>query len=153
MDILKLENQLCFPLYAASRELVKQYTPHLDKIGLTYTQYIVMLVLWEQDQIGAKQLGELLHLDSGTITPVVKKLEQKGFVVRHRGVEDERTMTVMLTESGEALKKQAADIPVHMATCLNLNVKEASTLYRLLYKILQGPDDDRKSGRRRSATP
>lgn len=138
MDKLKLENQLCFPLYAASREIVKQYTPHLDAIGLTYTQYIVMLVMWEQKQIGAKQLGELLFLDSGTITPVVKKLEQMGLVTRSRGTEDERTLNVTLTAKGENLKEKAAVIPAEIVKCLKLNQEEAVTLYQLLYKVLDG---------------
>ena len=136
MDALKLERQLCFPLYAAAREMVKQYTPLLDEIGLTYTQYLVMLVLWEHKQAGVKQLGELLYLDSGTITPVVKKLEQTGLVIRSRGTEDERMMNVILTEKGEALKVQAAAIPRRAARCLNLNKKEVLTLYSLLYKML-----------------
>lgn len=138
MDKLKLENQLCFPLYAASREVVKQYTPHLDAIGLTYTQYIVMLVMWEQKQIGAKQLGELLFLDSGTITPVVKKLEKMGLVIRSRGTEDERTLNVTLTAEGETLKERAAVIPTEIVKCLKLNQEEAVTLYQLLYKVLDG---------------
>lgn len=136
MDLLKLERQLCFPLYAASREMVKQYTPWLDEIGLTYTQYLVMLVLWEHQQAGVKQLGELLYLDSGTITPVVKKLEQTGLVIRSRGTEDERMMNVILTDKGKALKAQAAAIPRSVARCLNLNKEEALTLYSLLYKML-----------------
>lgn len=138
MEALKLENQLCFPLYAASREVVKRYTPLLDEIGLTYTQYIVMLVLWEEKKIGAKRLGELLYLDSGTITPVVKKLEQLGLVTRSRGIEDERTLNVMLTEKGEALKEQAVKIPQQLSQCLNLNHEEAAALYQLLYKLLDG---------------
>lgn len=144
MDSLKLENQLCFPLYASSREIVKQYTPYLDKIGLTYTQYIVMLVMWEQKQIGAKQLGELLFLDSGTITPVVKKLEHMGLVTRRRGTIDERTMDVMLTAAGEELKEKAATVPMQIAQCINLNSDEAAILYKLLYKILNGCKESNK---------
>lgn len=138
MESLKLSNQLCFPLYAASREIIKLYTPYLDEIGLTYTQYIVMLVMWEHKQIGAKKLGELLYLDSGTITPVVKKLEQMGLVTRRRGTIDERTMDIILTEEGEKLKEKAAAIPEQIARCVNLNDKEAKMLYKLLYKILKG---------------
>ncbi|MDR2899504.1 MAG: MarR family transcriptional regulator [Clostridiales bacterium] len=136
MDGLKLENQLCFPLYAASREVIKQYAPHLEEIGLTYTQYIVMMVLWEHRQIGAKQLGELLFLDSGTITPVVKKLEQMGFLSRSRGTEDERTMNISLSKEGEKLREHAVPIPSRVAKCLNLNPEEAAVLYKLLYKML-----------------
>ena len=138
MESLKLSNQLCFPLYAASREIIKLYTPYLDEIGLTYTQYIVMLVMWEHKQIGAKKLGELLYLDSGTITPVVKKLEQMRLVTRRRGTIDERTMDIILTEEGEKLKEKAAAIPEQIARCVNLNDEEAKMLYKLLYKILEG---------------
>lgn len=141
MDSLKLENQLCFPLYAASREVVKQYAPYLSNIGLTYTQYIVMLVLWERELIGAKQLCELLYLDSGTITPVVKKLEQMGHVTRRRSKEDERAIYISLTDAGTALKKRAAEIPAKMAQCLALSDEEARTLYKLLYKVLQKRSD------------
>ncbi len=137
MDVLKLENQLCFPLYAASREIVKKYTPYLNEIGLTYTQYIVMLVLWEHKQIGAKQLGELLYLDSGTVTPVVKKLEQMRLVERRHGTQDERTVDVVLTDQGAALKEKAVTIPERMRHCLNLDQEAAGTLYKLLYKILE----------------
>ena len=136
LDALKLSNQLCFPLYAAAREVVKQYTPYLEKIGLTYTQYIVMLVLWEKKQIGAKQLGALLFLDSGTITPVVKKLEQAGLVKRIRGTVDERTLDIILTPEGEAVKGKAATIPNEIAQCIHLNTEEATTLYTLLNKML-----------------
>ncbi len=136
IDALKLRNQLCFPLYAASREIIKQYTPYLEEIGLTYTQYLVMLALWEHKQIGAKRLGELLYLDSGTTTPVVKKLEQLGLVKRSRGTEDERTMSIVLTREGEALREKAAGIPIRIQNCLHLDQEEALTLYTLLYKIL-----------------
>ena len=138
MDQLNLSNQLCFPLYAASREIIKRYTPLLEKIGLTYTQYIVMLVLWEKKQIGAKQLGELLFLDSGTITPVVKKLEQMELISRSRGTIDERTMDIILTSKGEVLKKKALNIPAKLKQCISLDWEESATLYRLLYKILEG---------------
>lgn len=136
VDILKLENQLCFPLYAASREIIKQYTPHLNEIGLTYTQYIVMLVLWEKREVGAKKLGELLYLDSGTITPVVKKLEQMGLLKRVRSTQDERTLTIVLTNQGEALKEKAHRIPEKIADCVKLNKEEAVMLYQLLYTLL-----------------
>ncbi len=136
MDTLKLEHQLCFPLYAASREVVKQYTPFLADIGLTYTQYIVMMVMWEHRQIGAKQLGELLYLDSGTITPVVKKLEQLGLVIRRRSATDERTVNIELTAQGLTLREKAVDIPRQMEQCINLDQEEAAMLYKLLYKML-----------------
>ncbi|MBO5373170.1 MAG: MarR family transcriptional regulator [Lachnospiraceae bacterium] len=135
-DVLKLENQLCFPLYACAKEIVRIYRPFLDEIGLTYTQYIAMMVLWEKKQVSVKELGEFLYLDSGTLTPVLKKLEQKGYIKRCRSKEDERVLIVTLTESGEELKKQAVEIPTQMGKCVALDEEEARTLYRLLYKIL-----------------
>ncbi|MBQ9797960.1 MAG: MarR family transcriptional regulator [Clostridia bacterium] len=135
-DILKLQNQLCFPLYAASREVVKKYRPHLDALGLTYTQYITMMVLWEHREITVKALGEQLLLDSGTLTPVLKSLESKGFVNRKRSTVDERLVTVTLTESGEGLKVAAARIPAKVASCIGLEPQEAAQLYTLLYKVL-----------------
>lgn len=136
MDVLKLENQLCFPLYAAAREVVKKYTPFLKEIGLTYTQYVTMMVLWEKEQIGVKKLGEALYLDSGTLTPLLKKLEAQGLVTRERSSEDERNLIVTITEKGEALKERASVVPAQMAQCINLSQEEAGTLYKLLYKLL-----------------
>ena len=135
-DIQKLGNQLCFPLYACSREMIKLYTPILDEFGLTYTQYITMLVLWEKKVVTVKQLGEALYLDSGTLTPLLKKLEAKGLVRRTRSEEDERNLIVTLTEAGEAMKEPAEIIPKQMATCVNLTPEEAKECYRLLYKLL-----------------
>ncbi len=137
IDVLKLENQLCFPLYACSREVVKKYKPYLDEIGLTYTQYIAMMVLWEKKTVNVKSLGECLYLDSGTLTPLLKKLETIGLVTRSRSEKDERNLVVSITEKGEALKNQAKTIPERMAACLNLNTQEAGTLYTLLYKMLR----------------
>ena len=137
-EMLKLGNQLCFPLYACSREIVKKYHPLLDEIGLTYTQYIVMLVMWEDRKISVKQLGERLYLDSGTLTPVLKSLEAKGFVTRRRSAEDERVLIVELTEEGESLRETAVDIPPRIGCCVQLTPDEAGELYRLLYKILGG---------------
>ena len=133
---LKLENQLCFPLYACSKEIIKQYKPFLDKIDLTYTQYITMMVLWEDKQIGVKALGEKLYLDSGTLTPLLKKLEAKGLITRHRSKEDERNLIVTITEAGEALRDEAVDIPMDMGKCVDLSPDEAMVLYQLLYSIL-----------------
>lgn len=135
-DALKLENQLCFPLYACAKEIVRIYRPFLEEIDLTYTQYITMMVLWDKKQVSVKELGEFLYLDSGTLTPVLKKLEQKGYIERCRSKEDERVLVVTLTESGEELKKQAVKIPEQMGKCVALNEDEARTLYQLLYKIL-----------------
>lgn len=135
-DVLKLENQLCFPLYAAARTVEKRYYKLLSEIDLTYTQYITMMVLWEEKEISVKALGERLFLDSGTLTPVLKSLEKKGFVKRERSKTDERVVMVSATKQGENLRKKAEDIPTKIAACFNLKEEEAVTLYKLLYKVL-----------------
>ena len=137
-EALRLENQLCFPLYACARETVKRYKPFLDEIGLTYTQYITMMVLWEHRQVTSKALGEKLYLDSGTLTPVLKKLEEKGLVTRARDPQDERNLIVTLTDAGEALKVPAAGIPHKMAACVRLSRKDVQTLRTLLLRLLSG---------------
>ncbi|MBR0135970.1 MAG: MarR family transcriptional regulator [Clostridia bacterium] len=133
---LLLENQLCFPLYACSKEIIKRYRPFLDELGLTYTQYLVMLVLWEKQNLTSKELGQMLYLDSGTLTPVSKKLEEKGLLSRRRSGNDERNLLVWLTEDGDALKLRAAHVPQSLAACVKLDAGEARELYRLLYKFL-----------------
>ena len=135
-DALKLENQICFPLYACSREIVKRYKPFLDEIGLTYTQYIAMMVMWERKSVNVKELGECLYLDSGTLTPLLKKLESKGFVTRMRSDKDERNLVVAITDEGEKLKDKAVEIPFQIAGCTNLTPEEGVQLYGILYKIL-----------------
>ncbi len=135
-DNLKLENQLCFPLYACAKEVTRRYKPFLDEIDLTYTQYITMMVMWERKELNVKELGECLYLDSGTLTPLLKRLEQKGLLTRERSKEDERTLIVRITEEGENLKKLAADIPNEMQGCIHLSQEEAKVLYSLLYKVL-----------------
>lgn len=135
-DSLKLENQLCFPLYAASREMIKQYKPYLDELDLTYTQYIAMMLLWEQKCMTVKEMGECLYLDSGTLTPLLKKLESKGLLTRVRSTVDERNLNVTITQEGEALKERAVVVPAQMAKCCNLEPEEAIALYRILYKLL-----------------
>ena len=135
-DALKLENQLCFPLYACSKEIVRKYKPFLDELDLTYTQYIAMMVLWEHRQISVKDMGALLYLDSGTLTPVLKKLEQKGYLVRARDSEDERVLNVTITELGEKLKEDAVLVPKKMGCCVCLEKEDADELYRLLHKVL-----------------
>lgn len=135
-EALRLSNQLCFPLYAASKEVVKRYTPLLSALDLTYTQYIVMMVLWEKGEVSAKALGDCLYLDSGTLTPVLKCLETKGLVERRRSAEDERVLLCKITEKGVALREKAIDVPHQMATCVRLTPEEGQTLYRLLYKLL-----------------
>ena len=135
-DPLRLENQLCFPLYACAREVVKMYKPFLDAIDLTYTQYVTMMVLWEAGETTSKAIGERLHLDSGTLTPVIKKLEEKGLVTRRRAPEDERNLEVAVTDAGRALREQAVDIPAQVGRCMAITPEEAGTLYQLLYKLL-----------------
>ena len=125
---LRLENQLCFPLYAAAREIIKQYRPFLDDLDLTYTQYITMMVLWAEGEISVKLLGKRLHLDSGTLTPLC--------VTRCRSAEDERVLLVRLTEAGKALEDAALRVPEQMRACVRLSPEEAATLHRLLYKLL-----------------
>lgn len=135
-EALKLEKQLCFPLYVAAKEIVKLYKPFLKDIELTYTQYITMMVLWEVDSITVKDLGRRLHLDSGTLTPLLKRLEAKGYLKRIRSQEDERLVNINLTDEGEGLKKVASQIPSKLANCLDLSAQDAEDLYRLLYKII-----------------
>ncbi|MBD5470072.1 MAG: MarR family transcriptional regulator [Lachnospiraceae bacterium] len=137
-DCLKLENQLCFPLYACSKEVIRRYKPYLDKLDLTYTQYIAMMVMWEKKEVTVKELGECLYLDSGTLTPLLKKLEEKNYVVRNRSKEDERNLIVSVTEEGERLKEQAIQIPENLSACVNMEPQEAQQLYQLLYKLLDG---------------
>jgi len=135
---LKLENQLCFPLYACAKEIVRSYKPFLDPLDLTYTQYIAMMVLWEREQVSVKELGECLWLDSGTLTPVLKKLEAKGYIKRSRSETDERTVLLTVTRSGWDLREQAAGIPEQVGAGLCLTQEEAGTLYALLHKTLAG---------------
>ena len=135
-DALLLQNQLCFPLYAVSKEVVRLYKPFLDEIGLTYTQYIAMMVLWEKRSLTVKELGEYLYLDSGTLTPLLKKMEAQGLVSRQRNAADERSVIVSVTAQGEALRARAATRPERLGACLPLSKGEADTLYQLLYKVL-----------------
>ena len=133
-----LDRQLCFPLYACAREVVKRYTPYLEEIGLTYTQYITMLVLWETPCMTSKQIGKRLRLDSGTLTPVLKKLEQRGLILRRRDEADERNLLVELTEDGKNLREHAVEIPQRLGACLNLTPEDAVQLYTLLHRMLDG---------------
>lgn len=135
-DCLKLKSQLCFPLYACSKEIIRRYKPFLDKFDLTYTQYITMMALWENESMNVRELGLVLFLDSGTLTPVLKKLESKGYLERKRSKEDERNLIVTVTEKGWELREEALSIPGSMSSCVNLEPEEASELYRLLYKVL-----------------
>ena len=135
-ESLKIGNQLCFPLYACSKEIIRKYKPYLDALDLTYTQYIVMMVMWDKKKVNVKTLGENLYLDSGTLTPVLKKLESKGYIKRERSEKDERNLVVTLTEDGEALKEKAVNIPKKVGSCVCLSSEESKTLYDLLYKII-----------------
>lgn len=137
-DPLKLDNQLCFPLYACAKEVVRRYTPLLDKLDLTYTQYITMMVLWEEESVGVKELGSRLYLDSGTLTPLLKKLEAKGYVKRARSTLDERRVMASLTPKGRALYQEALEVPAAAAQCVTLDPEEALQFHKLLYKVLEG---------------
>ena len=136
-DALKLSKQLCFPLYACSREMIKLYKPWLDELGLTYTQYITMMVLWEHHATTVKALGQELYLDSGTLTPLLKKLEEKGLVTRRRSDLDERNLIVTITELGESMRDQALHIPAEMTKCINLPKEDIRDLYRMLHQLLE----------------
>ena len=133
---LLLDSQLCFPLYACALEVVKRYRPFLDELGLTYTQYIAMMVLWETPCVSSRQLGRRLCLDSGTLTPVLKKLEQKGYLDRARDPADERSVIITLTDAGTALRDRAVDIPARMGNCVGLDESEAKALMALIGKVL-----------------
>ena len=135
-DCLKLNNQICFPLYACSKEIIRRYKPFLDKVDLTYTQYITMMALWENESMNVRELGSRLFLDSGTLTPLLKKLENKGYIKRSRSKEDERNLIVTLTDKGWELREEMLSIPRSMANCVDLDQQEAADLYRLLYKVL-----------------
>ena len=136
---LLLKNQLCFPMYACSRKIVGSYTPYLKPLGLTYTQYVVMMVLWEHETVNVGQLGDILRLDAGTLTPLLKRLEKAGYITRKRSKKDERITITALTPAGEALKEQCKDIPLKMASKGSpLSEKEVKELYRLLYLFLDG---------------
>ena len=135
-DSLKIDHQICFPLYAASREIIKQYRPFLEELDLTYTQYITLMVLWEEKSISVKELGKKLYLDSGTLTPVLKSLEAKGYVTRKRSSTDERVLIVETTKTGMELREAALAVPNKLASCVQLDSEEAEMLYTLLYKIL-----------------
>ena len=136
-DPLKLENQLCFPLYACAKEIVRRYKPLLDPLDLTYTQYIAMMVLWEKKELTVKQLGECLWLDSGTLTPVLKKLTAKGYVKRTRSEADERSVVLTLTAGGEALRQRALSVPAALASCLPVAPEDALALHQLLGRVME----------------
>ena len=137
-EAFRLQNQLCFPIYLASKEITGKYTQLLKQYDLTYTQYITMMVLWDRKECNVKELGQKLYLDSGTLTPLLKKLESKGYIERVRSAEDERNLLVRVTEEGTALRERALSVPAGIACCVHLEPAEAQEMYRLLYKILGG---------------
>ena len=136
-EAMKLANQLCFPLYAASRNVIGLYTPRLKPLGLTYTQYIVLLVLWEKDGIPVGEICERLMLDNGTLSPLLKKMQQAGYIERTRSSEDDRVVVITLTQEGRALQEKAKDVPRRVASCIELPPEKAQTLYALLYELLE----------------
>ena len=140
-EMLKIENQLCFPLYACSREVIKQYKPFLDEMDLTYTQYIAMMALWEKNSMTVKELGDILYLDSGTLTPLLKKLEAKNYVTRTRSHRDERNLIIGVTELGMSLRDKAMAIPDEIESNTRMSYEEVKQLYDLLYKLLACLDD------------
>ncbi len=136
---LLLKNQLCFPMYACGRKIVAAYTPYLKPLGLTYTQYVVFMVLWEKESVTVGQLGSILHLDAGTLTPLLKNLEKEEYVTRNRSKEDERVTIVTITKKGDSLKEKCKNIPLELGKNGSpLNEKDVKELYRLLYKFLEG---------------
>ncbi|MBO5543365.1 MAG: MarR family transcriptional regulator [Oscillospiraceae bacterium] len=135
-EAMKLSNQLCFPLYAASRNVINHYTSFLKPLGITYTQYLVLLVLWEKDNLPVGEICQRLILDNGTLSPVLKKMEQAGLLLRSRQVADERVVLISLTEEGRALQEKAKDIPLKVGSCIPLSREHAQSLYSLLYEIL-----------------
>lgn len=134
---LKLENQLCFPLYVCAKEVVRSYTPLLEPLGLTYTQYIAMMALWEHKSLTVKEMGRLLMLDSGTLTPMLKKMEKAGWLKRERSRKDERKVIITITDEGELLQEKAAEVSVRMAQCITLGNEEAIQLYTLLKRLMK----------------
>ena len=142
--VLRLKNQLCFPLYAVSNMITRKYKPLLDELDLTYTQYIVMMVLWEEKKVNEKYLCDALCLKSNTVTPLLKKLEAKGFVEKAKATDDERNLVITLTKKGEKLQDKALCVPENIAREFNLTKEEAGVLYKILYKMLDGEKEVRK---------
>ena len=136
-EIMKLNNQLCFPLYAAARNVTSLYTPWLKPLGLTYTQYITLLVLWEKDGVSVSEIGSKLMLDNGTLSPMLKKMEQSGYIERNRSKDDDRVVIITLTQKGRELQEQAKDIPEKVGSCIDLPIEKARELYDLLYELLE----------------
>ncbi|MBQ6388399.1 MAG: MarR family transcriptional regulator [Mogibacterium sp.] len=140
-ETMKLSNQLCFPLYAASRSVISLYTPLLKPLGLTYTQYIVFLVLWEKDGITVGEICDRLMLDNGTLSPLLKKMQQAGYIEKKRSEEDDRVVLISLTDEGRALQDRAKEIPEKVAGCIDLPPEKARMLYTLLYELLDNSNN------------
>ena len=143
-EIMKLNNQLCFPLYAAARNVTSLYTPLLKPLGLTYTQYITLLVLWEKDGVSVSEIGSKLMLDNGTLSPMLKKMEQSGYIERNRSKDDDRVVIITLTQKGRELQEQAKDIPEKVGSCIDLPIEKARVLYDLLYELLENQKGQNK---------
>ena len=143
-DSLKLENQLCFPIYLCSKEIIRRYTPFLDKLDLTYTQYIVMMYFWEKEKSNVKDISKTLLIDSGTLTPLLKKLEKKGYIKRVRSTIDERNLEVTITEKGMNLREEALSVPKNMKECIQLEEKDAKNLYKIMYQLLYDIEKEEK---------
>lgn len=141
-DNLKIENQLCFPLYVCSKEIIKKYKPFLDRLDLTYTQYITMMILWVENNLNVKELGKRLYLDSGTLTPLLKKLEIKGYISRIRNKNDERNVSIVITDKGMKLRDKAVTIPENVGKCINLSSEEIALLYKILYNLISNMEVD-----------
>lgn len=142
-DSLALKNQLCFPIYLCSKEITQKYTPILKELNLTYTQYLVMMYFWEKKTSNVKEIGKTLLLDSSTLTPLLKKLETKGYITRIRSIKDERNLEVSITEKGLKLKDTARSVPEKIAKCIHLSKEEAETLYLLTYKVLKNIEKEK----------
>ncbi len=140
-DALRLDHQLCFPLYAASRAVIRLYHPALSALDLTYTQYITLMALWERAPRTVKELGERLYLDTGTLTPLLKAMEKKGLICRRRSEKDERSVIITLTEAGETLREQALAVPAQIGPCIKLKPESAQQLYALLYELLENVEE------------
>ena len=142
-ESLLLKNQLCFPLYLCSKEIIRRYTPYLNELNLTYTQYIVMMYFWEKKESNVKELGKAMLLDSSTLTPLLRKLEAKRFLSRKKSTVDERYLVLRLTEKGDKLKDKAVSIPEKIGKCINLSSDEANNLYKLVYKVLLNIEEEK----------
>ncbi len=141
---MKLDNQLCFPLYAAARRVVNLYTPWLKPLGLTYTQYVVFLVLWEKDGITVGEICDRLMLDNGTLSPLLKKMQQAGYIDRKRSENDDRVVLITLTDKGKALQEKAKDVHGKVACCIDYPPEKAKMLYEFLYELLENCKDKEK---------